>query len=101
MSIAYLPNVAPPNNNTQQLRRRTNDLVSTVNDSIGSISDNTGDLGSLQTQITALQKQVTALQAIINAGINHTSPLAKLTGGGINGSITYVHGVITAEVDPT
>ncbi len=36
-----------------------------------------------------------------NAGITHTSPLAKLTPGGSNGSITFQGGLAIAAVDPT
>jgi hypothetical protein len=101
VSIAYLPNTAPPNNNTQQVRRRVNNLVSTVNDQIGSVADNTGDLGSLQTQVTTTDANVTAIQAIIHPGITGTVTLAKLTGPGANGSLTFTKGIITAFVSPT
>lgn len=30
-----------------------------------------------------------------------TVPLAKLTGGGSNGSLTFTNGILTAAVDPT
>jgi hypothetical protein len=101
MSIAYLPNVAPANNNTQQLRRRTNDLVSTVNDAIGSIAGNNGDIGTLNNELTATNSNVTAIQAILHPGITGTVTLAKLTGGGTNGSLTFTKGIITAFVSPT
>lgn len=39
--------------------------------------------------------------AINLGGISHTVPLAKLTPGGTNGSITFVNGNATASVDPT
>lgn len=35
------------------------------------------------------------------AGISGTVPLAKLTGGGSNGSLTFVNGMLTAKTDPT
>ena len=53
-SISYLPHVAPKNNNTQQIRRRVNDLVTTVNQNIGSIAGQDGDIGQLSTEIAAL-----------------------------------------------
>lgn len=34
-------------------------------------------------------------------GLTTTVPLAKLTGGGSNGSLTFVNGILTAKVDPT
>lgn len=34
-------------------------------------------------------------------GLSVTVPLAKLTGAGVNGSITFTNGVLTARVDPT
>jgi hypothetical protein len=101
MSIAYLPNVAPPNNNTQQARRRINDLVSTVNDSIGSIGDNTGDLGTLSTEIAANTTAIKTINTTLATGITGTVALAKLTGGGTNGSLTFTKGLITAFLAPT
>lgn len=35
------------------------------------------------------------------SGISATVPLAKLTGGGANGSLTFLNGLLTARVDPT
>ena len=46
-SIAYLPHVSPPDNNTRQMRRRANDMVSQVSQQVGAIATNTGDLGAL------------------------------------------------------
>jgi hypothetical protein len=51
--------------------------------------------------ITALTARVAALEAIFTSAITHTSPLAKLTGLGANGSATFTGGVLTAAVDPT
>lgn len=101
MSIAYLPNVAPPNNNTQQIRRRTNDLVSTVNDAIGSIAGNNGDIGTLAGEIAANTAAIKTINTTLAPGITGTVTLAKLTGGGANGSLTFTKGLITAKVDPT
>lgn len=36
-----------------------------------------------------------------DSGINHTLPLAKITVGGTDGSITYTNGLATAFVLPT
>ncbi len=35
------------------------------------------------------------------AGVSATVPLAKITGGGTDGSLTIVNGLITAVVQPT
>ena len=51
MTVAYLPHVSPQNNNTQQIRRRVDDLVDTVTNQVGSVATNTGDLGSLNTAV--------------------------------------------------
>lgn len=101
MSIAYIPNVAPANNNTQQIRRRTNDLVSTVNDSIGSIANNNGDIGTLSGEIAANTASIKVINTTLSPGITGSVVLAKITGGGANGSLTFVKGIITAKVDPT
>jgi hypothetical protein len=101
MSIAYLPNVAPSNNNTQQIRRRTNDLVSTVNDAIGSIAGNNGDIGTLSNEIAANTASIKTINTTLATGITGTVALAKLTGGGTNGSLTFTKGLITAFVAPT
>jgi hypothetical protein len=42
-----------------------------------------------------------ALAQLPTAGITHTSPLAKLTTLGTNGSLTFTNGILTAAVDPT
>jgi hypothetical protein len=54
MSMAYLPNVSPANNNTQQMRRRVNGIVSQVSQQVGSIATGTGDLGTLNASVTTL-----------------------------------------------
>jgi hypothetical protein len=46
-SVSYLPHVSPPNNNTRQIRRRVDDIVSQVSQQVGSIADGTGDIGTL------------------------------------------------------
>jgi hypothetical protein len=97
MAVNYLPNVAPPNNNTQQVRRRVNDLVSTVNDGIGSIASGNGDIGTLNSNLQSFESSLSYL----NAGITGSVVLAKLTTGGTNGSLTFNKGIITAVVHPT
>ena len=44
---------------------------------------------------------IPAIKAQLAVGISGTITLAKLTGGGTNGSITVVKGIITAFVNPT
>lgn len=41
------------------------------------------------------------LWTLLSKGVTGTVPLAKLTGAGVNGSLTFVNGVLTAKVDPT
>lgn len=101
MSIAYLPNIAPANNNTQQIRRRHNNLVSQVNDDVGSIQGSNGDIGTLAGEIAANTAAIKTINTTLAPGITGTVTLAKLTGGGTNGSITFVKGLITAVVTPT
>lgn len=38
---------------------------------------------------------------LLQGGITGTVTLAKLTGGGANGSLTFVNGILTSKVDPT
>jgi hypothetical protein len=42
-----------------------------------------------------------ALSQLPIAGVSGTVTLAKLTGGGMNGSLTVQNGLITAIVNPT
>lgn len=51
--------------------------------------------------LTGLQTSVTAIQGTLAVGVSGTIPLAKLTGGGANGSITVTGGIISAFVAPT
>ncbi len=37
----------------------------------------------------------------ITTGLTTVVPLAKLTGAGVNGSLTFTDGLLTAKVDPT
>lgn len=101
MSIAYLPHAQPPNNNTLQMRRRVTDVINTLNETVGSVSDNTGSLGALNTGLTNAEASITSINAILAPGVSGSITLAKLTGGGTNGSITVVKGIITAFVNPT
>lgn len=101
MSISYLPNVAPQNNNTQQIRRRHNNLVSQVNDDVGSIAGSNGDIGTLAGEIAVNTADIATINTTLATGITGTVALAKLTVGGTNGSLTFTKGLITAFVAPT
>lgn len=94
MSVSYLPHVQPPNNNTAQVRRRVNDIVSTVTNQVGSISTNSGDLGNLNSKVGSIN-------STLSGGVTGTIILAKLTTGGTTGSINVVGGVIKGFVNPT
>lgn len=50
-SISYLPHVSPRDNNTRQIRRRANDVVSQVSQQVGAIATSVGDLGALSTAV--------------------------------------------------
>ena len=39
--------------------------------------------------------------SLASSGVNAVIPLAKLTGGGANGSLTFVNGILTAFTPPT
>lgn len=56
--------------------------------------------GARVAALNTLSGQITTAQ-LPTAGITHTAPLAKLTGGGTNGSLTFTNGLLTAAVDPT
>lgn len=51
--------------------------------------------------LTGLQLQLNSLLSSLSAGVSGTIALTKLTGGGSDGSITVVNGLITAFVNPT
>ncbi len=54
----------------------------------------------LQSSFTGIVGRLSAAQ-LPAAGISGTVALAKITGGGSDGSLTFVNGQITAKVDPT
>lgn len=41
------------------------------------------------------------ISRILSTGVSATVPLAKITGGGTNGSLTIKNGIITAVTQPT
>lgn len=58
-------------------------------------------LTNLQINANTLQAAVAAIQAALAAGATGTVTLAKITGGGANGSLTVTKGIITAITNPT
>lgn len=56
---------------------------------------------ALDARLTIAETDINALQANFAAGYTGAVPLAKLTGGGANGSLTIVNGLITAATLPT
>ncbi len=51
--------------------------------------------------LTGLTMQLSQVQNSLAAGITGTAVLAKITGGGANGSLTFTKGLITAYTAPT
>ena len=41
------------------------------------------------------------LASALSTGVSATVPLAKITGGGTDGSLTIVNGIVTAVTQPT
>jgi hypothetical protein len=44
---------------------------------------------------------ITQIQAVLAVGISSTVTLAKITSGGVNGSLTFVKGIITGFIAPS
>ena len=66
------------------------------------------DIDNLEEDITAIYETIAQLQEdfevvedVFNAGYTGTVTLAKITGGGTDGSLTVVNGLITAVTAPT
>lgn len=55
----------------------------------------------VKTAVKAITQSTFAAMVKQFAGISGTVTLVKLTGGGANGSLTFVNGILTAKVDPT
>lgn len=55
----------------------------------------------VKTAVKAITQSTYAAMVKQNAGLSVTVSLAKLTGGGSNGSLTFVNGILTAKVDPS
>lgn len=51
--------------------------------------------------LTGIQISVNQLKAGLAKGVSGAVTLAKITGGGTNGSLTFVSGIITAFTPPT
>jgi hypothetical protein len=86
-TVSYLVSISNKTNSTQQTRRRINQTVSAVSEA--------------QTSVNTANTNISEIQGQLASGFSGTVPLAKLTGGGANGSITVQNGLITAVVEPT
>lgn len=75
-SIAYLPNVQPGNNNTAQMRRRTNGIVAQVSQQVGALETNTGDLGTLNTTKAPIDSPTFQNVIGVENATTHTSATA-------------------------
>lgn len=58
-------------------------------------------LTGVQIQANTATTNIATIQNQLAAGFTGTIPLAKLTSGGANGSITVTSGIITSAVNPT
>jgi len=79
-NVSYVPSISPRNNATSQMRRRTNQNVSAIVDTADGLS---------------------GVQEQLAQGVSGIVTLAKITGGGMNGSLTVTNGLITGIVEPT
>jgi hypothetical protein len=79
MSISYLPHVSPKNNNTQQVRRRVNNIVSQVSDQVGALATHTGDFGRLDVEV---QGKASATAPIFDGPVSQPA-MPVLTGASI------------------
>jgi prefoldin subunit 5 len=58
-------------------------------------------IATINGQITDLQTQMSAVQSALAAGINATITTAALSSGGTEGSMTFVGGILTGQVQAT
>lgn len=66
------------------------------------VNRNHNDLTSKQGGTTNEYYHITSSQSSsLSSGLSVTVTLAKITGGGTNGSLTFTNGVLTSKVDPT
>lgn len=56
---------------------------------------------ALDVRLTTAEGEIDAVQAAFAAGYTGTVTLAKITGGGTDGSLTITNGLITAVTAPT
>ena len=73
--------------NQRQTLRRLSDTITLANGLNGEVNTNT--------------LEIAAISATLATGGSGTFTLAKLTGGGTNGSITFVNGLFQSGVEPT
>lgn len=59
------------------------------------------DSATIRPSVRDSYRSVFAAYVSACAGLTTTVPLAKLTGGGSNGSLTFTNGILTAKSDPT
>ena len=90
----------------------TNASISTLTSATsglnGSLSSVQTDVASLNGEIAALETasgsqsaRISTLEGEIAAGLSATIATAKLTSGGTQGSMTFTHGILTAQVQAT
>ena len=97
-----------------ELAPNTVSLIASYDAALQALTQNVDSQPSksnLLSQIAELQKQVQALElkpsfnfgsiAFENIGLSGTATLAKITTLGVDGSLTFTNGIITAYVAPT
>lgn len=69
---------------------------------LATIKDTTAIVGILKGQAGIVVAAVPSVDyALPFTGLSAVVALAKLTAGGINGSLTFSNGILTAKIDPT
>lgn len=86
MAISNLPSTQ--NNNTNQIRRRYNEVVSQVTNQVGSIASGSGDIGTLHSQVKQLTSQKASLDSPTFTGAVSMPSLPSLTSASVTNSAT-------------
>jgi len=77
MAVSYLPNTE--NNNTNQIRRRYNEVVDKLTNQVGSIASGNGDIGTLSSQVSQLGTQKASVNSPTFTGTVSMSTMPSIT----------------------